>query len=72
MNLEVPYQDIVCIRSLIKSMGPCMHKQGLYALPLFPDARARRACVQDTIESSTKRSGHWGTGRESCAPGPIF
>ena len=37
MNLEVPYQDTVSIRSLIKSMRPCVYKQGLYALPLFPD-----------------------------------
>jgi len=37
MNSEVPYQDTISIRSLIKSMGPCVYKQSLYALPLFPD-----------------------------------
>ena len=43
MNSEVPYQDTISIRSLIKSMGPCVYKQSLYALPLFPD-------VQDNIQ----------------------
>ena len=37
MNLEVPYEGVGSIHSLVKLIDPCVRKQGLYAHPLFPD-----------------------------------
>jgi len=37
MNSEEPYEDTHFIYCLINSIRPCVYKQGLYALPLFPD-----------------------------------